>query len=134
MDILITNHKLTKTSLFVFAGSEELSYDQPIYWGHGYREFEKKYFHILQKAKDIFVVDCVGNGKTLQTNRIKVIKLAFPINNSSTLKKKITIISGNIDDLMKVYHSNTDTIENLNEEYLDEAVSLLKNKSEYKGF
>ncbi|TAK57585.1 M28 family peptidase, partial [Patescibacteria group bacterium] len=50
-------------ALFVFDGNEEISYDYPTYWGHGYRVFEERYQKLLEGAQKVIVVDCVGNGK-----------------------------------------------------------------------
>ena len=40
---LVIDYSMTlKDNLYVIAGNEELSYDYPVYWGHGYRVFESK--------------------------------------------------------------------------------------------
>ena len=44
MATILNNPKFLETNLFIFAACEELSYDKPIYWGKGFREFEKRYF------------------------------------------------------------------------------------------
>lgn len=126
MDVLINDKTLLGENLFVFDGNEELSYDYPTYWGHGYRVFEKKYGRIMEKAKKILVVDCVGNGETKLINNPDVINLAFPVLSAEKMKKKIIIISGDIEKLMKVYHSGLDTEKELSLKYLKEASSLLK--------
>ena len=125
MSVLINNFYLLKNNLFVFDGNEELSYDYPTYWGHGYRVFEKRHKNILKKAQKIFVVDCVGNGKTNIINDQKIINLAFPIHSIEKLKEKIFIVSGSMEKLMRVYHSNEDVSTEVKKIFLDDAEKLL---------
>ncbi|MCK6463004.1 MAG: M28 family peptidase [Candidatus Pacebacteria bacterium] len=125
IDVLVKNPTTSENNLFVFDGNEELSYDRPTYWGHGYRVFEERHGDLLKRAHKIFVVDCVGNGKMFSTNDPEIINLAFPISSAEKLKDKIHILSGDIKKLMKVYHSNLDTEKELSVKYLNEAVRLL---------
>ncbi len=118
---LIDKPELLRQNLFVFSGNEELSYDRPIYWGHGFRVFEKKHLDIMKKANKIIVVDCVGNDKTEVSQDEKIIPLAFPIANIKSLRKNIFTLYGDIDRLMTVYHSEADTIDQLSEKYLIDA-------------
>ncbi|MEK9161321.1 MAG: hypothetical protein AAB822_01035, partial [Patescibacteria group bacterium] len=122
---LINDSYLLKNNLFVFDGNEELSYDYPTYWGHGYRVFEKRHKIILKKAKKIFVVDCVGNGKTNIINDQKIINLAFPIYSIEKLKDKIFIVSGSMEKLRRVYHSEKDIAKEIKKLFLNEAEELL---------
>jgi hypothetical protein len=110
-----------KDNLFVFCANEELSYDKPTYWGHGFREFERKFFKILKLAKEILVVDCVGQSETKVYRDENSIYLAFPIKNKDKFKNKIKIIAGDIDKLMTIYHSELDNISQIKEKYLKEA-------------
>lgn len=128
LNLLLENPQLLKQSLFVFCGNEELSYDQPIYWGHGYRVFEKKYLDLLFQTKKIFVVDCVGNGKTKIYSDPRILRNAFPIKNAQKLCQKIYIVDGDIDELMKVYHSDEDDIGRLYERYLVDAADFLTSR------
>jgi len=125
LEALITNPEILENSLFVFDGNEELSCDYPTYWGHGYRVFEERHLALLEKARKIFVADCVGNGKTSLINDPKIINLAFPINSAEKLTDNIFILGGDIKKLMKVYHSKLDTEKELSAKYLDESVDLL---------
>ncbi len=116
---------LTKT-LLVFAGNEELSFDKPYYWGHGYRVFARTYATILSKAKTINVVDCVGNGKTMVDQSPAMVRLALPIPALPRLMKKVTAIYGSEEKLMHVYHSEADTIEQVEEKYLADALRVCR--------
>jgi len=47
----LINHKSAlKENLFVFGGSEELSFEEP-YWSKGYRELEKEYVGLMESME-----------------------------------------------------------------------------------
>ncbi len=125
LDLIINNPKTLKDTLYVIAGNEELSYDFPVYWGHGYRVFEKKYDTIMKRAQKIFVVDSLGNGPTTLFRDSETVRLGFPIVNLVAWQKKIIMLSGDIDGLLSVYHSDLDTLSMLKEKYLKEATRKL---------
>jgi len=132
MEAVISNPEILKDNLIVFSGAEEVSFDKPDYWGHGFRIFEKKYKKIMRKVKKIIVVDCVGNGRPRLIFEPKDLFLYFPILNLDEFSKKIFIIAGSDKRLMKVYHSKLDDLSCLRKGYLDMAVkkilSLYRNK------
>lgn len=113
---------LQKNCLFVLSGNEELSYDKPIYWGHGYRVFEQRCLPQIQKAKSLIMADCVGNGKTTVDHTLQMIRLGLPLKQIDTWKKKVHILYGDVEKLMQVYHSDLDTLETVSEPDLDDAV------------
>lgn len=115
-------------TLFVFDGNEELSYDFPTYWGHGFRVFEKRHKALLEKAEKIIAVDCVGNGPTTTVSDINILKYAFPIENLLKWSPKISTMYGDIPKLMKVYHSDSDNLGQLDEKFLRQAVKVLRQK------
>lgn len=125
MDIVLSNPDKLKNTLYVFSASEELSYDKPIYWGYGFRVFEKKYYQLLKKAKKNIVIDSIGNGQTVVLNDLEIIRLGFPIKNVKKLAKKIVLLTGNFEQLMTVYHSDIDDGRGIKRKYLDEAYSIL---------
>lgn len=125
INLLEKRPETLKNSLYIFSGNEEISYDYPIYWGHGYRAFEKNHPKLLKAVKAIYVVDCVGNGPPLIERNLVIAKLAFPINNLNKLGNKIFPVSGNIQKLMEVYHSSLDTPEKLSEGHLCNTVKTL---------
>ena len=128
LNLCLENIKLLKNNLFVFDSNEEISYDEPISWGYGYREFEKKYLNLLKKCENIFVVDCIGHSNLKVFDSLEIIKLAFPIKNINTFSKKIKILSGDINKLMEVYQSPIDKPNLIKGKYLDEVKSYLENK------
>ena len=122
---LVKYPEILKQTLFVFDGNEELSYDYPTYWGHGFRVFEKRNFRIMDECKKIVPLDSVGNGKTFVSRDPKLIRLAFPITNIERWNKKISTLCGDVEDLMTVYHSDADKPSKLKEEYLQDALRVL---------
>lgn len=100
--------KLLEKTLFVFAGNEELSYDRPIYWGHGYRVFENKHYSLLAKAKKILILDSLGYSETYFIQDPSEVVLGFPINRMRKLQKKLYLVIGDMQTLMKFYHSDLD--------------------------
>jgi len=123
---IINNKGVLKNNLFVFDGNEELSYDFPVYWGYGYRVFEKRYGKLMIRAKQLVSVDSVGNGRPVVIKDPWILKLAFPIKNLEKLLSKTVTIAGNIDALMRVYHSDDDTVSELELKYLDQTVKKLE--------
>lgn len=117
---------LLDTVLFVFDGNEELSYDFPTYWGHGYRVFEERHADILFTAQSIIAIDCVGHGEPAVFRDLHTVQLAFPIKSLDKLSSKICTIGADIPKLMSVYHSNEDTPSLLQENYLISAANLLE--------
>ena len=119
----IINNKINlKENLIVFSGCEELSYDRPYYWGYGYRIFEYEYKEILEKSKKIIVYDMLGHSKPTLTK--EYIKEAFPIMSEYLYEKSILISESN-NDWIKFYHSDADTIDKINEYYIEEGLNLL---------
>jgi hypothetical protein len=128
LKLILDRPDLLKTNLFILSGNEELAYDFPVYWGYGYRVFEKKYLHLLKQAKKILIVDCVGNAKTQFLTDPYWINEGFPIKNIKTFLPKTAIVCGDIDKLMTVYHSNADNLSQLKTKYLNEAYKLILKK------
>jgi hypothetical protein len=119
--LIIDYPKLEKETLFVLAGNEELSYDLPVYWGRGYREFEKKYGLLLKNAKKIMVVDGVGSGPILASKNMKMLEPCFPIKNLKKWRRKIVILHNSDEILNKIYHSDLDIAVNIKAEFLAQA-------------
>lgn len=125
MYMILKYPQILDNSLMVFSGNEELSYDYPIYWGHGFREFENSHKNLLENAEKIFIVDCVGNSKMVLNQDEELVTKGFPLKNLDKLKNKIFFAHGDIDNLMEVYHSNLDTIKTIKEKYLLETAKTI---------
>ncbi len=130
IQMVLDNPETLSNCLYVFAGNEELAYDYPIYWGYGYRQFEKKYNNLINDAKRVLVLDSFGHSEPLATNDPDLVYLGFPIKSFNENIKKIFMIHGDIDILMSVYHSDLDGAHLIKEIYLKQAIkkalSLLK--------
>ncbi|MBP9771821.1 MAG: M28 family peptidase [Candidatus Pacebacteria bacterium] len=125
-ELIQQNRELLRNCLFVFAGNEEVSYDEPIYWGHGYRVFERSMTTVLKKTRRIIVVDCVGQTKSIATSDPKLLMLGFPLDSIKTLVSKTTMVCGDFAALMRIYHSSQDTIAEVSIKNLKQAVMLTR--------
>jgi hypothetical protein len=128
MELVITHPELLKKNLFVFDGNEEISYDHPVYWGRGYRNFEKKYNKIFKNTQQIIVVDCIGYDKTQilhGKSQRDIARLAFPIKNIETYSSKIRLVTSDYDKLMTVYHSDLDNGDIIRTKYMQEALNIV---------
>jgi hypothetical protein len=128
MSLIIDHSDTLQDTVYVIAGNEELSYDDPLYWGHGYRVFEQKYKRVLDRAESIISVDCVGHGKPELSQDPAIIRLAFPIKNLKKWEKKNYTVFADLDILSEVYHSDADTLSLLKKKYLQQCVELLLKK------
>lgn len=125
MELVKTKRDSLKNTLYVFAANEELSCDGKVYWGNGYREFEKKHHEIMAHATQIVAVDSVGNGPAEKIIDPNLLHLGFPIVHIDEWKNKITFIAGDFAHLMTVYHSNDDDGRGMTEEYLQHAYAVI---------
>lgn len=114
--------------LFVFDGNEEVSFDEPIYWGAGYRTFESRHQDLLEAANQILIVDCVGNSPTEEIQDPRIVSLAFPIDGRQRFSSKITLLAGSYDELMRVYQSDIDVPDVIQERYVREAIVCLERR------
>ncbi|MER3407014.1 MAG: hypothetical protein C4278_01115 [Patescibacteria group bacterium] len=126
--LAVNNSNLLKQTLFVFSGNEELSYDKPIYWGHGYRVFEERHKHLLEKAKKILILDCLGFSKTFFINKEEIVRLGFPVNCLQKIISKTWIVAGDIQKLMRFYHSELDKPSLISEKELVKAAAEIISK------
>lgn len=126
LETIINNPDICRANLFVLAGNEELSYDRPTYWGHGFRIFEKKYSKQMKSAQSIITVDCVGNGKPLLLTDPGIVSRAFPLANSKVFASKTSLLTGDIDHLMTVYHSDVDDGRGITDAFLLQTVRALE--------
>lgn len=127
IDAISLRPKLLKNNLFVFAGNEEISYDNYKYRsGFGFRVFESKYGVLLAKCKRIIVVDGVGIGKPLYTQ--KGLKMVFQVKMLERIKHKVFWLQNDQSRVLRVFHTKDDKIKNLKESYLRAAAMALMEK------
>ncbi len=122
---VITDPEKLKNVLFVFAGNEELSYDKPLYWGHGYRAFERKHTSLLHHAWMILAVDSIGNSKPVFYRKESIVKLGLPLKNLHTWADKTSMLCGDFDALMEIYHSDLDTYDRIKKKHFDQSILAL---------
>lgn len=125
LQLILNRQDLLKNNLFILSGNEELSYDFPVYWGHGYREFEKKYLHLMKRAKKILAIDCVGNARPRSYTDAYWVNEGFPIKNVNKFLPKTALVAGDLNKLMTVYHSRLDDLSQINQIYLNQAYAYL---------
>lgn len=113
LDLLQQDPSLLKTHLFVICGNEEISYDETIYWGHGYRAFEQKHSDLLQNATQILVLDSLGHTDPQIITDVPTMTLAFPVQDIEGLATKTRVIAGDLGALMEYYHAEDDVSGNL---------------------
>ncbi len=126
LSLILQNPLLLKKILVVLDPHEELSYDIPTYWGKGYRIFEERYLKLLNNAQRIIVVDSVGNGRPRIFRERSILHLSFPIKRVDKYASKIVSIAADINGLMKIYHSASDTTQRVDERYLRAAQAVVK--------
>ncbi len=113
--------------LIVFSGSEELSYEWPVYWGKGFREFQKRFIHLFASAEKIVVVDSVGHTAPYISRDRNTIWEGFPINDLDRYLKKIYFLHGGLEELMSFYHCEEDNKEKVVAKHVQETYKVLLN-------
>jgi len=116
LEYLIENPDALKNGLFALCGNEELSYDEPLYWGHGYRVFEETYAVQLETATHIIVLDSFGHSKPEIITALDIVTLGFPIRSVDRHLPKIKMIAGSLGELMRFYHAVNDVPKNITPE------------------
>lgn len=119
--------ELLDSTLFIFSGCEEIAYDNHKINGIGFRKFEKTFSLIMKKANRIYVLDGVGNGAPHFTQDFNLLDITFQVKMLRSIQKKVFLMQGDSDKIMDVYHSDRDTIDQLNEKYLEESSIFLFN-------
>ncbi|MBP9817204.1 hypothetical protein KBC75_00420 [Candidatus Shapirobacteria bacterium] len=131
VDIIKSDPNSLTKNLFIFAGNEEISYDEypediVDYDGHGFRVFESKHQDILESAKQIFVVDGIGLSSPNLTKTD--LKLVLQFRNLEKYSSKTYWLQNDQSLVMKNYHSTNDVIENIDVKFINEAKNLLVSK------
>ncbi len=119
--MVVNNPELLNNNLFVIAGNEEISFDEPVYWGKGYRAFQDEYGELVEKAELLLCVDCVGYSHHEVITDETILPLGIPLHNLEKYISKTKMISGDLHRLFDFYHSNDDTPDLVTEEQLLDA-------------
>lgn len=97
--------------LVVFAGSEEMSMDDP-YWCYGYRIFEEEYHSTLVVCDEIVVFDVFWYKKSSLVQDLDIVSQAFLIKDAS-LFSKTSIYCDSMDNILEIYQSPIDSPDKL---------------------
>jgi hypothetical protein len=118
---------LLKNTLFVFAGNEEISYDNyKTKSGYGFRVFEKKYSQLLVNCRKIIVMDGVGISKPLYSQQ--GLSMVFQVRMLDKIKNKVFWLQNDLAKVFRFSHTKADTVHNLREKYLQAVQRFLINK------
>jgi len=126
--VLIEHPDFVKDNLVVFSGSEETSPEKPVYWGYGYRQFERKYGQLLKNCRAIYVVDCVGNGRLNFFQGDYYFHQAVPLKKLDLVRDKLFVLTGSVKKLLAVCHTQKDTAEKLDQKFLEASYDRLVRK------
>jgi len=125
LDIIISHPELLETCCFAICGNEEISFDEPVYWGHGYRVFEAEYKELLKNTDNIIVADSFGYSDLEVIADKATLMLGFPIKDIDSYLHKTVMISGSYEELMCFYHAENDTPELITEQYYEQAKTYI---------
>lgn len=125
MMTIMDHPKLLKNALFIFSGCEEIVYDDYKISGLGFRKFEQTFSSILKKSKRVYVLDGVGNGNPHFTQNFALLNVTLQVKMLKSIQKKVFLMQGNIDKIMDVYHSDSDTFNKLKKIFLEKSSHLL---------
>ncbi len=125
MEYLVKYPEVMQDTLFALCGNEELSYDAPLYWGHGYRVFEASHKGLLVNAQQIVILDSFGHSKPEKITDLKTVMLGFPLISIESLLPKVNMIAGSLEGLMQFYHADNDVPGNITKENFQLAEKML---------
>jgi hypothetical protein len=127
LEIVKIKPEILKNTLIVFAGNEEVSYDSyKTKSGYGFRVFELAYGELLQKAKQIIVIDGIGLGSPsfVQTGLDWVLQVKM----LGQIRDKVFWLQNDQSEVLKYFHTQADTVDKLHENYMQEALMALITK------
>ena len=124
VEVIKSNPKILQNTLIVFAGNEEVSYDDyKTKSGHGFRVFESAHESVLKNAKQIIVID--GIGVTTPSFTQKYIDWVIQIKMLDEIRNKVYWLQNDQGEVLKYMHTKADVAGNLQEKYLKEAQTTL---------
>lgn len=122
---IISNRSLLKDYLFVFAGCEEESISNHDGY-YGFEMFDSKYASILNSTKEIIIIDGIGVSEPYWTH--ENIDWVFGIPRLSEIESKVVLMENDQSIVRQYYHSLLDTLEILDQKYINQARELLIDK------
>lgn len=121
---ILAHPEFLNNNLFVLSSDEELSFEEPTYWGKGYREFQNNHTSLFDTASKIYIID--GLGLTKASVHKQEIEEFFPIIDIEKYVYKTFAVSCDILPQWSVYHSSEDTPEKLIPAYLEQSLSMIE--------
>lgn len=123
MRFIDTHRDALTDNLCVFAGNEELSYDEFCKSYYGFRVFEEKYKKLLIEAEQIVVIDGVGVD-TPQLSQ-EWLDWVFYVKSYDEILPKLYWLQTDQTQAFRLFHSIDDTEEHVKDKYLVEAEEML---------
>lgn len=130
LQLILEQPELLTRILFIIDGNEEVSFDEGIYWGHGYRVFEDRYGSLLELAKKILVLDSFGYSAPELIKDLPTLTLAFPVANIQNLAVKSVLLSGSYQGLMEFYHAANDLPDRINDRHWEQSKQIILSEIE----
>lgn len=118
----------TDDILFAFCGNEEICAEPGYYGGKGYRVLYEAHEKIFEDAQKIVVVDSVGNSapRVLSATEDSTCYSGFPVPQFEVIRNKLSLIMGEMQGLLDIYHSEDDDGRNITEEHLQETATSVR--------
>lgn len=123
MGSIVDNKELLKNTLFNFSGTEEMAYDDYKLSGYGFRVFEEKYGHLLEKAEEVFVLD--GLGVETPSFSQSGLDWVLQVKMLDKIRHKVFWLQNDQTPVLQYFHTFDDKLEILKEEYLKSAQEKL---------
>jgi hypothetical protein len=124
MEAIKLRPEILHNNLVVFAGNEEISYDNyKTRSGYGFRAFESEHGEQLKAARQIIVIDGIGVGHPafVQTGLNWVLQVKM----LDEIRGRVFWLQNDQSEVLKYFHTKADVVDNLQEEYLKEATTAL---------
>lgn len=123
MGCILDNPKLLKTTLFNFSGNEEMAYDDYKLSGYGFRVFEARYSALLEKAKQVVVMDGLGVGKpSFSQNGLDWVLQVKMLDN---IRSKLFWLQNDQTPVLRFFHTKEDKPGIIKDAFIFEAQQTL---------
>lgn len=122
---ILSNRSLLNSYLFVFAGCEEESISNHDGY-YGFEVFDNEYRSIMDSTEEIVIIDGVGVSEPYWTH--ENIDWVFGIPRLSEIESKAILMENTQSIVRKYYHSPLDTLDILDNKYIDQAKEFLISK------
>ena len=122
---ILSDRSLLNDYLFVFAGCEEESISNHDGY-YGFEMFDNEYRSIMDSTEEIIIIDGVGVSEPYWTH--ENIDWVFGIPRLSEIESKAILMENTQSIVRQYYHSPLDTLDILDNKYIDQAREFLISK------